>query len=465
MTQITKLKLHELENKLSSLSPRNRNKRGLFDGLGTAIKCITGNMDANDAHNLNIAIEKLKSESVSIKGSMIGQMKLNSEMIERFDNFTTHINKEQDNIEKFLTHYQESMRNRIKFNEDTVSYTQQLNQINYNIDLLTNHISNIAEAILLARLNIISKLILNPNELEEIYDTFRKQSIDIKSDEHIYELLDQQAYYNGSKIIFNIQIPNLSHENFSLYHVIPLPINQTKEIETKPYLIHNSESVQYFDKVCPKIEGVYYCKTPAYEEKTKDSACIRHLMNNEPANCTIYDVGKIQTIVQPEPNYILLVNVPVTLINSTCSKNPQTVQGTILIQYKHCEIEINGITYRDTTNTFWDEIHILPTSYTKSNIITEVTVEKLNMEKMKEYHFKNKQEIENLRSESFTRDSYAFISLLIFGVFIISIAAYVFIFKIRYIVNDSNPTAPAPSNSLWPSLYSKGGGVTATAAV
>lgn len=49
----TNLKLNELQLKLNSLLPKRRNKRELINGLGTAIKFLTGNMDANDANRLN----------------------------------------------------------------------------------------------------------------------------------------------------------------------------------------------------------------------------------------------------------------------------------------------------------------------------------------------------------------------------------------------------------------------------
>lgn len=46
---VSKLKLKVLEDKLRTLNPYNRRKRGLIDGLCTAIKFVTGNMDINDA--------------------------------------------------------------------------------------------------------------------------------------------------------------------------------------------------------------------------------------------------------------------------------------------------------------------------------------------------------------------------------------------------------------------------------
>lgn len=56
---ILNVKVTELKAKLQTLMPRLRNKRGLVNGLGSVIKSITGNMDADDAIHLNKEIEQL----------------------------------------------------------------------------------------------------------------------------------------------------------------------------------------------------------------------------------------------------------------------------------------------------------------------------------------------------------------------------------------------------------------------
>lgn len=90
------------------------------------------------------------------------------------------------------------------------------------VDLLTYHISDIIAAVMLAKLGIISKLIFNTDELN---DYLISQNVNFVSDGNLYELLELQAYYNNSKLIFNIKLPNFSKNTSILYHLIPLPIN------------------------------------------------------------------------------------------------------------------------------------------------------------------------------------------------------------------------------------------------
>lgn len=147
--------------------------------------------------------------------------------------------------------------NWLSVNEDLLFQRQYLGQLNYNIDLLSNHIINIVELILIAKLGGITKFILNPQEQREVYDS---KSIDIISDEHIYESISLQAYYNSFNTIFNFIMPVLSQESYTLFHIIPLPINKTKEIITKPYALFNDDYVQYFTEHFPQDMRRYYCQ-------------------------------------------------------------------------------------------------------------------------------------------------------------------------------------------------------------
>lgn len=107
--KLTILKLNELQNKLNSIKPFKRPKRGLIDGLGTAVKFITGNMDAQDAQNLNSQIEKLKADQFNTEVTIEKQHNLNVQMIQRFRNLTLHINNEQ-NIKSYLNKISNSIR-------------------------------------------------------------------------------------------------------------------------------------------------------------------------------------------------------------------------------------------------------------------------------------------------------------------------------------------------------------------
>lgn len=258
--------------------------------------------------------------------------------------------------------------------------------------MLNDHINSISEAVILSKLNIISKHILSKNELSYIYDSFKEQYVKLISDEHVYEMLKLQAYYNNSNIVFNIQIPIVSKENYSLFHVIPLPTPNNKIIFTKPFLILSPMVIQYFDEKCPRIEGIFYCQETNQKEMTNKSLCQGNIINNKPAYCELHPTNKIMEIFQPEPNYILLINVPATFISTTCGPKKQKVQGTTLIHFSGCEIRINDIVYNAEDTIYWDEIKIIPTIFKEINLTSHkenITIKTLNTYQFMERDFKD----------------------------------------------------------------------------
>lgn len=469
---VIKIKYREVQTKLQTLLPRFRSRRGLINGLGTVIKSITGNLDANDAIEINKSIEEIMKKQHDMEIEENSQIKINNQMLQRFENITNHINTQQTVIERYLNSSQIQLAKRMRSEETSIKYIQYLNQINFNIDLLNNHLTNIAEAIVLAKLNIISKQILNPEELTEIYKSFEKQSVDIKSNEHIYELLELQAYYNNSNIIFNIRIPSISQNTYSFFHIIPLPIENGKMITTKPYVMLNKNEIQYFDKACLKIEGMFYCKEPVSQEHDIISSCIANIINNNPAHCKLIEVEEDYQILQPEPNYILLINSPEVTIRSTCGPNQQKLNGTALVHFQDCKVEINGITYESKTNFYWEDIHIYPTTFTKINT---TTLDVLNLQKLKNFHFENKKAIDLLQIRSHQNKiiNYSVLSVIPSLLLIIILVHILKTYATRKTDTTNHHVNPQPSNVMivparetpesqffWPSLHSKGGGVT-----
>lgn len=469
---ILNVKVTELKAKLQTLMPRLRNKRGLVNGLGSVIKSITGNMDADDAIHLNKEIEQLTQGQSTITGEINQLTQINNQMSQRFSNITNHINRQQEIIEGYLRYSRNELNNRIKSDEIAIRYTQYLNQVNYNIDLLSSHLSNIAEAVVLARLNIISKQILNSDELNEIYTFFKNKSIEIKSDEHIYELLGLQAYYNNTNIIFNIQIPQISEETYSFFHIIPLPINNTKMIISKPFAISNPKNIHHFDEKCPKIEGIYYCREARKYQINPNDTCIANLLNNLPAECSLREVPEVAEILQPEHNYVLLINIPETTIHTTCEPHQQKLKGTQLIHFENCQLEINQIIYESNENIYWEDVHIFPSLLQQINVSS--IIKSPNIQKLQDHQLKNMRLINTLHTKTTRTSSITIVnSIATFGLILIIIHLlrhHLPTSKKTFNIPRMEPThvivAPAPETAgpqfLWPSLHSKGGGVTVT---
>lgn len=118
------------------------------------------------------------------------------------------------------------------------NFLQHINQISYNIDILREHLNEIHQSVNLTKVGIISKYILHPDGINSVREHLTNQRIKIISVEHICELLNLQAYYNNSNIIFNIKIPNLLETPTRIYHLKSIPIHKNGTILIPiPYLI------------------------------------------------------------------------------------------------------------------------------------------------------------------------------------------------------------------------------------
>lgn len=389
-------KLESLKSKLNILYPKYRTKRGLINGAGTIIKSITGNLDADDLTQLNQIIEKINLNEHDLKSDMNKQVIINRKMIDRFKNITDYINNQQVTISNALSNRNQLLTNQLYREESSIQYLQYLNQINYNIDLLSNHITDIAEAIILAKLKVISKFILHPDELDYIHSLLNNMSFPIQSDEQIYELLELQAYYSGTRIIFNLNIPVISNEIFKHTHLIPLANNRKQSILINyPYITHNSKFIFYFTNKCKEIEQTYVCDKPSFKEYTNSSKCIGNIIYGSDANCQYIEMPHMDQITTPENDYILLMNITEKTITNTCGLRTSKVQGTALIHYENCSITINNITYSNIWTKHWDQIHIVPMMFNKINKTSVTKI--LTVEKLQEYHFENSDHIELLK--------------------------------------------------------------------
>lgn len=129
----TRLKLDQLTDKINNLLPFKRQKRGLFNGLGSAVKYITGNMDDSDAEKINSCLRELIENEYIFNNTLKKQSILNTEMLQRLSNITTHINTDQNKITRILKNTQETFSSRINKENIIISKIQYLNRIKLTI--------------------------------------------------------------------------------------------------------------------------------------------------------------------------------------------------------------------------------------------------------------------------------------------------------------------------------------------
>lgn len=420
--------LNNLQDKINTLKINKRNKRGLIDGLGNVIKKITGNMDNDDALEINEQIRNLQDNTLLIKNSEKAQHDLNSQMIQRFENITKFINQEQT----YLQVVSKSIKSYSNV-EHQLFTTQVYFSLQTQISLLTDHVNNIIESIQLAQLGILSKHILNKNELLIVKEKL-PSIIQNFNDEQIYEVLELKAYFNNTNIIFTVQIPQITADKFVTYRLRPLPIHNTIIVPKTNYLLYNLKQYSFINKPCKQIEQFYICKQIQLQNDSINTCEIK-IIQNEPAKCLLHHTMEINFIEEIENNHIIAyVDKPIN-INTTCGKNITNFTGKLYITYEKCKVVLNGITYGDIasrTSTFkleqiiYNDLHI-------SQISNDTTFDTLNLQTLQ-----NTDELELIKFQHY---SHIGINIVIL---IIIIIIFVFVFYFRYCRKQKpiKPSAP-----------------------
>jgi len=178
-------KINQAKEKIRSLTPNRREKRGLIDGLGNVTKKVTGNMDAEDASTIDTKFKQIFKNEKSINKNLWQQIANNNDIIINFNNISKHFYKEQEKIEEYINNFKNSISKDLVVEDKRIRNLQILNIINNNIDVLQNHIHDIAESILLAKFNIIPNFILSIDELRDIAQILKLQNFSINTEEHI----------------------------------------------------------------------------------------------------------------------------------------------------------------------------------------------------------------------------------------------------------------------------------------
>lgn len=169
-----------LEAKIENIKPqRRRQKRGLANILGTGLKYIAGTMDHDDEVEIKAKLDELHENNGKLIEQSNKQVSINNELFDQIQNITTHINNQQSQIQKHLNNLTNEVYNKIITLEDEVKFMQYTFQINHDILLLRNHVDDIEQVLFSSKLGVLSKNILNEEELKFVTNINSYQNIKI----------------------------------------------------------------------------------------------------------------------------------------------------------------------------------------------------------------------------------------------------------------------------------------------
>lgn len=360
-----------LENKIKSqiiqLIPELnlRKKRGLINGLGSIVKCLTGNLDQEDAEKFNAQIKNLQGNQESLKNIISDQVSLMNISIKNFNEITMNISHNQlildsriKQIENFIRKTKLTEINNYQY---FLTYTV-LNQITFTFQIMYDILERIETAISFAKLNTLHNSIINPvvfsQEIKTIENFIKPFNLPFENKLEnmlkLEKLIEIKSFQQGTEITFILELPLVEITNYQYYELLPFPVKindsyvtiipKTKflAISDVSFLEANEKCIEFSNKefICKNvikniIENNVNCELEIIKYSKVIPACNTNQFNlNSPL------VYKINTA-----NYIAIIPKAL-LITETCKemKNNKNLQpGSYLISIDvDCYIQIKN---------------------------------------------------------------------------------------------------------------------------
>lgn len=366
-----KIKLQfEQINPLIIKNNKHRIRRGIIDGLGSIIKTITGNLDAEDAEKYDKAIEVLSSNQNKIKTLLKDQITILQSSIEKFNKTTAS-----------LVHNQDILKNRIlliekQIQENDIHNTDQfyhfmiqtvISQIITEYQMIVQILDNLENAITFSKLNILHNSIVEPADLFREIQLIQKHLLNnnkLPFEPNIDNLLlfekitTVKSYAKGNTIIFIVEIPLTEKANYNYHQLYPLPIKEKTYGAILPlskFLILNEKTYISTNTPCKEItETEYLCEDHNPTEVNSQSPCEVQLLRYEKnlTNCRRFPIELREHKIQKLSKNTYLLAIPDQLIASQiCGKEKDNIplQGPYVLELvPQCQVKIG----RSTLNVY-----------------------------------------------------------------------------------------------------------------
>lgn len=329
-----------MKGKLQNLTPLNRHKRGLINGLGNIIKAISGNLDADDAMKYDQAISELTNNQKSIVSKLNEEISLTNKIIDDYNQTLSLIKMNQDTISYKLNEINSNL-NRLIFNfTEYLKIKDVLDQIQFMLGMIEQILTDLENSVTFSHLNTLNFKIINNDDMKSIIQTAENIygpeklafPLNLEYLINFYEITETASYFSNNKITFVIKLPIVSPENFNYYHFYPVPnINNTIIIPPYPYVLTDGKEYLGMTTPCRNYNNWFYCNS---EEHIIKDNCFKDLLElKSSANCDSQQVTlqKEKLEIINNQNYIFIFPIE-SKITEIC-ETTQTInlQGSYLI--------------------------------------------------------------------------------------------------------------------------------------
>lgn len=220
------------------LETPKRVKRGLLNGVGSIWKSITGNLDASDGEYYNQCIDKLEKDDAEMQKLLRNQIQIVSTTIKNFNTTVKKLQIDEQTLNEDLIKIQNAIMN---FSDESVLLEKQIKIINTCESLLESYVlieselRDIAESLTFAKLKILHPSIIKSDELINqlviISKSLDHNNLPLQPNYNnlhkIINVISLKAFQTDKRLVFILQIPLVSNEVYSTYHLYSIPTRTT----------------------------------------------------------------------------------------------------------------------------------------------------------------------------------------------------------------------------------------------
>ncbi|XP_039299952.1 uncharacterized protein LOC120355529 [Nilaparvata lugens] len=274
-----------LSNKMEhvkSYKTQSKHKRGIFNGLGTAISWITGNMDANDKEHYNSIVREIENNEQIIQKNLDSQIIYNHRLTDKFNDNMKIIQSNNAVLQDFLLKASHEI--------NVIERLQQYSLLLASVSLLELHVNDIVESLEFCKKNILHSSILSRSEISSIVlntpDNLASRDASV-----LRQISNVHCALGNDLLTYFIQIL-IETLLLDSYFIISYPITPNAKLtDYREYTMKINKSIVSYCKGelyvlndCVLISNTRYCN----KLDRLDDPCILDLFsNNELKNCEL----------------------------------------------------------------------------------------------------------------------------------------------------------------------------------
>lgn len=293
---------NRLTNRISDIFIKKRNKRGLIDGLGSIIKAISGNLDADDGKRYEELFEKINKNQEILEKQNLETIRLNKDMTAKFNKQIDSIRHNEIVLESRIMQINVILQNIMSW-QDILVIKDILNQLILLIINLIEITTEIESSLTFCNLNKIHNSIITLEELK----TLTNQITDVNFWD-LSSLITSHCKIENNEIEYLLEIPMYEKsEDNKLLQITPIPMVENNELfildSNKQFIIQKQNKLVLTDN-CNKINEKYYCQSNYIEaNKCFNDIIFRH--HNR--DCKYHKILENFVIVKIENSNIVII--------------------------------------------------------------------------------------------------------------------------------------------------------------